>query len=126
KKRADYAQGSGTSNKTGLPLEALEKVVVRDGKDAFAGFDGFLFLYAGERIQTNRGALYYPHAGTIGLQSRRLPYLLNAEGGSRQTAVGAFVKELGEVLGLPDLAARPEDSGSTGLGPWCAMSNPFG
>jgi M6 family metalloprotease-like protein len=125
KKRGDYMQGSGTSNKTGLPLEALEKVAARDGKDAFKGFDGFLFLYAGERIQTNRGALYYPHAGTVGFQSRRLPYLLNAEGGSRPTALGAFVKEFGEVLGLPDLAARPENPGSVGLGAWCAMSNPF-
>jgi M6 family metalloprotease-like protein len=125
KKRGDYMQGSGTSNKTGLPLEALEKVVARDGKDAFNGFDGFLFLYAGERVQTNRGALYYPHAGTVGFQSRRLPYLLNAEGGSRQTPVGGFVKEFGEVLGLPDLAARPENPGSAGLGAWCAMSNPF-
>jgi M6 family metalloprotease-like protein len=125
KKRGDYMQGSGTSNKTGLPLEALEKVVARDGKDAFKGFDGFLFLYAGERVQTNRGALYYPHAGTVSFQSRRLPYVLNAEGGSRPTAVGAFVKEFGEMLGLPDLAARPENPGSVGLGAWCAMSNPF-
>ncbi|HEX5272290.1 MAG TPA: PDZ domain-containing protein [Gemmataceae bacterium] len=125
KKRGDYQQGSGTSNKTGLPLEALEKVATRDGKDAFKDFDGFLFLYAGDRIPTNRGALYYPHSGTIGFQSRRLPYLLNAEGGSRETPVGAFVKELGEVLGLPDLAARPENQGSVGIGAWCAMSNPF-
>jgi M6 family metalloprotease-like protein len=125
KKRNDYVQGSGTSNKTGLPLEALEKVAARDGKDAFKGFDGYLFLYAGERIPTNRGALYYPHSGTIGFQSQRLPYLLNAEGGSRQTAVGGFVKEFGEVLGLTDLAARPENPGSIGAGAWCAMSNPF-
>jgi M6 family metalloprotease-like protein len=125
KKRADYAQGSGTSNKTGLPLEALEKVAARDGKDAFKDFDGFLFLYAGDRIQTNRGSLYYPHSGTIGFQSKRLPYLLNAEGGARPTAAGGFVKEFGEVLGLPDLAARPENPGSAGLGAWCAMSNPI-
>src|SRR5262249_46865655 len=125
KKRADYAQGSGTSNKTGLSLEALEKVAARDGKDVFANFDGFLFLYAGDRIQTNRGSMYYPHAGTIGFQSKRLPYVLNAEGGSRVTAVGGFVKEFGELLGVPDLAARTENIGSVGLGPWCAMSSPF-
>jgi M6 family metalloprotease-like protein len=126
KKRGDYLQGSGTSNKTGLPLEALEKVVARDGKDAFKDFDGFLFLYAGERVQTNRGSLYYPHAGTINFQQKRSPYLLGAEGGSsRMTPVGAFVKEFGQVLGLPDLAARTENVGSEGLGVWCAMSNPF-
>jgi hypothetical protein len=39
--------------------------------------------------------------------------------------IGTFAKELGRVLGLPDLAARPENQGSEGLGPWCAMSNPF-
>jgi M6 family metalloprotease-like protein len=125
KKRTDYVQGSGTTNKTGVLVEALEKVVARDGKDAFEGFDGFLFLYAGDRVNGNRGSLYYPHAGTVGFQSKRSPYLLNAEGGTRQTAIGAFVKEFGQVLGLPDLAARPENAGSEGLGVWCAMSNPF-
>ncbi len=48
KKRADYILGSGTTNITAVLTEALEKVVTRDGKDAFKDFDGFLFLYAGE------------------------------------------------------------------------------
>ncbi len=124
KKRGDYVQGSGTSNKTALLVEALDKVAARDGKDAFQGFDGFLFLYAGERVSTNRGALYYPHAGSVGYQMRRFPYLLGAEGGARMAPLSAFVKEFGRVLGLPDLAARPENPGSEGLGVWCAMSDP--
>lgn len=122
KKRTDYVQGSGTSNKTALPSEALDKVAARDGKDAFKGFDGFLFLYAGERVRTNAGSLYYPHAGTVNHQSRRYSYLLGAEGGPRMAPIGSFVKEFGRVLGLPDLAARTENVGSEGLGGWCAMS----
>ena len=35
--------------------EALEKVVARDGKEAFKDTDGFLFLYAGEPIRGNPG-----------------------------------------------------------------------
>jgi len=125
KKRDDYVQGSGTSNKTALLVEALNKVTARDGKDACKDFDGFLFLYAGERVPTNRGALYYPHAGSVSHQNKRYPYLLGAEGGAKMSPIGAFVKELGQVLGLPDLAARPENPGSRGLGVWCAMSSPL-
>ena len=125
KKRGDYIQGSGTSNKTAVLTEAMDKIIKRDGPDAFKDFDGLLFIYAGERYQTNRGAVYYPHAGVVNFQGKRTPYLLGIEGGSRMTPIGGFVKELGRVLGLPDLAARPENQGSEGLGPWCAMSNPF-
>jgi M6 family metalloprotease-like protein len=126
KKRSEYVQGSGTSNKTALLVEALDKVTARDGKDAFKDCDGFLFLYAGARVQTNRGALYYPHAGTVSYQSNRRPYLLQAEGGSRMSSIEGFAKPMGQVLGLPDLAARSENAGSEGLGVWCAMSNPLG
>jgi M6 family metalloprotease-like protein len=126
KKRGDYVQGSGTSNRTALLTEALDKVAARDGKEAFKDFDGFLFVYAGERVQTNRGALYYPHAGSVSFQSKRWPYLIGAEGGARMALISNFAKEFGQVLGLPDLAARPENVGSEGLGVWCAMSNPLG
>ena len=125
KKRGEYIQGSGTSNKTALLVEALDKVAKRDGAEAFKDFDAFLFVYAGERVNTNRGAVYYPHAGWVNFQNKRTPYLLGVEGGSKMTPIGGFAKELGQVIGLPDLAARTENQGSEGLGPWCAMSNPF-
>jgi M6 family metalloprotease-like protein len=127
KKRDDYVQGSGTSNKTAPLVEALEKLTARDGKDAVKNFDGFLFIYAGDRPRDrgNRGSLYYPHAGQISFQSKRSPYLFIAEGASKMSPVGAVVKEFSQVLGLPDLAARPENPGSEGLGVWCALSNPF-
>jgi M6 family metalloprotease-like protein len=125
KKRGDYVQGSGTSNKTVLLAEALDKVATRDGEDSFKNFDGVLFVYAGERARSNAGALYYPHAGTVSHQGRRLPYLIGPEGGARMTSVNGFVKEFGRLLGLPDLAARTENVGSEGLGVWCAMSTPL-
>jgi M6 family metalloprotease-like protein len=126
KKRAEYILGSGTTNITAVLVEALEKVATRDGKDAFNDFDGFLFLYAGEPVRGNRGGVYYPHAGTIrSFQSKRWPYVLVPEGGPRPTPLGGYVKEFGQMLGLPDLAARTENRGSEGLGAWCAMSNPL-
>lgn len=124
KKRGDYVQGSGTSNKTAPLLEAMTKVTGRDGKDAFKDYDGLLFVYAGERPRTNAGAVYYPHSGELVQENRRRPYLLATEGASRMATVGDFVKTLGHVLGLPDLGPQPGDAGSEGLGPWCAMSAP--
>jgi len=124
KKRAEYIQGSGTSNKTAVLTDALAKVVARDGKDCFAHFDGFVFLYAGDKHQTNAGAVYFPHVGGVQHDGNRWNYLLTFEGGSKMTAVGGFAKLAGQILGLPDLAARKEDAGSRGLGPWCALSNP--
>ena len=126
KKRNDYVQGSGTANKTVPLVEALDKIAARDGKDALKGFDGFLFIYAGDRVNTNAGNLYYPHAGQLTFQSKRVPYLISAEGGTRMAPISAFAKEFGLMLGLPDLAARPENRGSQGLGPWCAMSDVIG
>ena len=124
KKRAEYAPGSGTMNINAVLVEALEKIAARDGKDAFKNVDGFLFLYAGEPVRQNRGSVYYPHAGMIrNFQTKRWPYVFAAEGGPRQTPVGGYAKEFGQMLGLPDLAARQENAGSEGLGVWCGMSN---
>jgi hypothetical protein len=81
KKRDEYSQGLGTNNKTAVLLEALGKMEAKDGKDLFKDFDGFLFLYAGERKQTNAGAVYYPHVGAITHQGTSYRYLFNAEGG---------------------------------------------
>jgi M6 family metalloprotease-like protein len=124
KKRGEYSQGSGTSNKTAVLVEALDKLTERDGKDALNDFDGFLFIYAGEAVRTNRGAVYYPHAGVVSFQNRRVPYVFGIEGGSRMTPIGGFVKEVSRILGMPDLAARTENQGSEGLGAWCVLSNP--
>ncbi|MFO0809956.1 MAG: M6 family metalloprotease domain-containing protein [Gemmataceae bacterium] len=125
KKRADYSQGSGVTNKTAVMVEALDKLAARDTKEAVKGFDGFLFLYAGDRVQTNAGAVYYPHFGSLGWQNNRYFYVLGPEGGPRMASIGVFAKEVARMLGLPDLAAQRRNAGSEGLGVWCALSDTF-
>jgi M6 family metalloprotease-like protein len=106
-------------------VDALDKLTARDGTDSIKDLDAIIFVYAGDRYRTNAGAVYYPHAGTVNYKQKRIPYLVGPEGGPKLTPIGGFVKQLGQLLGLPDLAARPENAGSKGLGVWCAMSNPF-
>jgi M6 family metalloprotease-like protein len=126
KKRTDYAQGTGTGNKSALLTEALDKLLARDGKDALKGFDGIFFLYAGGRVQTTRGGLYWPHKANFSHQGKRWPYFICPEGGSRMNNISVACHEFGHMLGLPDLYARPENPGSEGVGTWCAMSNQVG
>ncbi len=126
KKRAEYILGSGTTNITAVLTEALDKVAKRDGNEAFKDLDGLFFLYAGDLARGNRGSVYYPRAGMIrSFQGKRWPYVIAPEGGSHATPIGGFAKEFAQMLGLPDLAARPEERGSEGLGAWCALSNPM-
>ena len=125
KKRGDYIQGSGTSNKTAVLSDALDKLTARDGDKALDGFDALCFVYAGARYRTNRGAVYYPHAGAVSFKGKTHRYFLAEEGGTLLAPIGVFVRPLGEVLGVPELAARTENIGSEGLGAWCAMSNTF-
>ncbi|MDY3556187.1 PDZ domain-containing protein [Gemmata sp. JC717] len=125
KKRGDYIQGSGTSNKTALLADALALLTARDGERALDGFDAVAFVYAGSRYRTNRGAVYYPHSGTVSFKGKAHRYLIGEEGGTSLAPIGTFVKPLCELLGVPDLAARTENIGSEGLGPWCAMSDTF-
>jgi M6 family metalloprotease-like protein len=123
KKRMDYMQGSGTSNRTGPLVEALDKLLARDGKDVLKDFDGLFCVYAGERAGTNRGAVYYPHAGMALHQNKRWLYVMTPEGGSKMTTLPTFVRECAQILGLPSLAARTENAGSEGCGVWCVMSD---
>jgi M6 family metalloprotease-like protein len=124
KKRRDYIQGSGTSNKTAVLTDAI-KECFGPWTNMMAPADAIVFIYAGEQVATNRGTVYYPHSGAISVKGLRLPYSVGPEGGSKQSPTGVFVKELAQVFGLPDLAARTENAGSEGLGRWCAMSDPF-
>jgi M6 family metalloprotease-like protein len=126
KKRADYSEGTGTGfGSRQLLNEALDLLTKRDGTEALKDFDGVFYVYAGERINTNRGALYYPHSGVVNHQNKRYPYLLCFEGGSKLARLNDYCKEFAFLLGLPDLAARPENPGSEGCGVWCLMSNPL-
>lgn len=121
KKRSDYSQGTGTSNRGAVASEAIEKLLARDGKDVLKDFDGVFVIYAGASIATNRGAIYYPHAGTLSIQGKRLPYMMSFEGGEKMATLRAFCREFAYLLGLPELAARTENAGSEGVGAWCLM-----
>ena len=128
KKRMDYSSGSGTSNaeKRALLTEALDVYTKAAGKDALKAFDGVFFLYAGGRVQTTRGGLYWPHRANVEYGGRSLPYFIVQEGGNAMNDISVFCHEFGHMLGLPDLYARPEQPGSEGVGQWCAMSNQIG
>lgn len=118
KKRMDYATGS----KSPFLTEALDKI----GADALKDYDGVFFLYAGGRVNTNRGGLYWPHRSNVTYKGKRVSYFIVPEGGTRMTSISVIAHEFGHMLGLPDLYARPENPGSEGLGSWCAMSNQQG
>jgi M6 family metalloprotease-like protein len=122
KKRTDYATG----NRSALLTEAIELLQKREGKDVLKDFDGINFIYAGDRVMTSRGSLYWPHRASIAHQGRRWPYFICPEGGARMGNISVYCHEFGHMLGLPDLYARPENPGSEGLGVWCAMSNQAG
>ena len=123
KKRIDYSEGTGTSQQGVLLSEALDKLYERDGKDALDGFDGLFFLYAGDRVQTNRGGLYWPHKANFSYKGKRWSYFICPEmTGERMATISTPCHEFGHMLGLPDLYARPENPGSEGLGKWCTMS----
>ena len=128
KKRMDYSTGSGTDTgeKLSLLTEALDIYVDKNGKDSLTEYDGIFFLYAGGRVQTTRGGLYWPHRANVTHKGRRLPYFIVQEGGNRMNDISVFCHEFGHMLGLPDLYARPELPGSEGAWVWCAMSNQNG
>lgn len=122
KKRTDYSTGV----RTALLTEAIDKLLARDGPDALKDYDGLFFLYAGERVQTARGSLYWPHRSNVSKGGKRWPYFICPEGGERMANISVFCHEFGHMIGLPDLYARPENPGSEGLDQWCAMSNQVG
>ncbi len=128
KKRMDYSSGSGTSagEKKSLLTEALDLYTKKAGKDSLKEYDGVFFLYAGGRVQTTRGGLYWPHRANVSFGGRSLPYFIVQEGGTTMNDISVFCHEFGHMLGLPDLYARPELPGSEGVGQWCAMSNQIG
>ena len=139
KKRPDYNQGTNPVMKAVLLNEAMDLIVARDGKDALDGYDGFFFIYAGERFATtNRGSLYWPHRATFERKTKdkevkdakektaRISYFICPEGGKTMTSISVFCHEFGHMLGLPDLYARPENPGSEGVGVWCLMANELG
>lgn len=123
KKRAEYANDTV---RNALLTEALDKLIARDGEKALDGFDGIFFIYAGNRYQTNRGGLYWPHRSNQFYKGKRWSYFICPEGGDVFSTNSVITHEFGHMLGLPDLYARPEAPGSEGLGIWCTMANGHG
>ncbi|HLW68901.1 MAG TPA: M6 family metalloprotease domain-containing protein [Gemmataceae bacterium] len=123
KKRAEY---TNDTNRLALLTETIDKLLARDGKEALKEFDGLCFIYSGNRVQTNRGGLYWPHRASVNHNGKRWPYYICPEGGGTMTNISVYCHEFGHMLGLPDLYARPENPGSEGVGVWCAMSNQSG
>ncbi len=126
KKRAEYAAANTGPGKTAMLTEALDKLLARDGKDALKDFDGIFFLHAGDRVQTNRGGIFWPHKSFVSHGDKRFTYFIVPEGSARMSDISVICHEFGHMLGLPDLYARPENPGSEGVGVWCAMSNQAG
>lgn len=128
KKRQDYSTGSSSSpaERRALLVEALDLYAAKHGKEALQNYDGICFLYAGGRVQTSRGGLYWPHRANVSWQGRSFPYFIVPEGGNRMTDISVCCHEFGHLLGLPDLYARPEQPGSEGVWQWCVMSNQLG
>lgn len=123
KKRSEY---SSTPSRNAMFNEALDQLLARDGKDALKEFDGLFFLYAGNRMQTQRGGIFWPHRSSMNYQGKRWPYFICPEGGERMASISVISHEFGHMLGLPDLYAKPENPGSEGVGIWCTMSTGHG
>ncbi len=123
KKRSEYA---AMPNRFALLTEALDLLTARDGRDALAGFDGLFFLYAGGRVMTQRGGVFWPHRASLGYHGGRWAYFICPEGGERMGSISVISHEFGHMLGLPDLYAQADAPGSPGLGVWCTMSTGHG
>jgi M6 family metalloprotease-like protein len=123
KQRNDYTQ---TSNRSAMLTEALDLLLVREGNDALKDFDGLHFIYAGSRLQTQRGGIFWPHRANLIYRNQRWAYFICPEGGDRMSSISVASHEFGHMLGLPDLYSRPETPGIEGLGIWCTMSTGHG
>lgn len=128
KKRLEYQSGNGVGSgqKTALLSETMDKFLEKKGKDALKDYEGVFFLFAGGRVQTTRGSLYWPHRASFRHNNKSWPYFIVQEGGDNMTNISVFCHEFGHMLGLPDLYARPEQPGMEGVGVWCAMSQQLG
>ena len=69
KQRNDYTQ---TQNRWAMLTEALDLVLSREGNEALKDFDGLHFIYAGSRLQTQRGGLFWPHRANLIYRNQRL------------------------------------------------------
>lgn len=127
KTRAEWATAARDADQAAFYNEVLDRFLEREGADALKGFDGLIFIYAGERYpKVNRNTLFWPHRASFLRAGKKWSYFICPEGGKTMVSISVFCHEFGHMLGLPDLYARPENPGSEGLGVWCLMSNERG
>src|SRR5205814_1685281 len=100
KHRTEYTQ---TPNRWAMMSEALDLLAARDGNDALKDFDGLFFIYAGSRVQTQRGGIFWPHRASMNYHGKRWAYFICPEGGEKMGSISVASHEFGHMLGLPDL-----------------------
>ncbi|MBK7644788.1 MAG: M6 family metalloprotease domain-containing protein [Planctomycetes bacterium] len=110
--------GGGEPGTRTIFQDALKGARDKFGANALDGFDGVVFLYAGER-QSLRGAQLWPHRASIDVGGRGLPYYIIEEGGESFTSIGVHCHEFGHMLGLPDFYGYGH---RTGVGEFCVMA----
>ena len=84
KKRAEYAT---MPSRSVLFREALDALLSREGKEALRDFDGLFFIYAGARVPSQRGGLYWPHRSSLNYGSGRWAYFVCPEGDDRMSSI---------------------------------------
>jgi M6 family metalloprotease-like protein len=127
KSRAEWAAAVSDAEQAVFCNEVLDRFLEKEGADALKGFDGLIFIYAGERYpKVNRNTLFWPHRASFLRAGKKWSYFICPEGGKTMVSISVFCHEFGHMLGLADLYARPENPGSEGLGVWCLMSNERG
>jgi len=110
--------GGGAPGTRTIFQDALEGARKKFGANALDGFDGVVFLYAGER-ESLRGSQLWPHRASVDVGGRGLPYYIIEEGGERFTSIGVHCHEFGHMLGLPDFYGYGH---RTGVGEFCVMA----
>ncbi|GEM_PF-201611 len=110
--------GPGNGSKRTIFKDALKALEKREGKNPLEGFQGVVFIYAGDR-QSYRGSQLWPHRSSIRIGKRSVPYYI-VEAGSREFAsIGVHCHEFGHMLGLPDFYGYGH---RTGVGKFCTMA----
>ncbi len=110
--------GGGAPGTHTIFQDALKSARDKFGANALDGFDGVVFLYAGER-ESLRGSQLWPHRASVQAGGRDVPYYIIAEGGASFTSIGVHCHEFGHMLGLPDFYGYGH---RTGVGEFCVMA----
>ena len=110
--------GGGDGGKETLFRSTLKAVRKKFGRDALDGYQGVVFIYAGER-RSLRGSQLWPHRSQVHVGGIPRPYYIVEEGGKDFASIGVHCHEFGHMLGLPDFYGYGH---RTGVGRFCTMA----